>query len=469
MTALWSAGHAAYLVGGCVRDLLAGRAPADWDVGTDARPDRLLALFSSARYENRFGTVGVDAGGMVHEVTTFRADGVYRDHRRPDAVAFAERLEDDLARRDFTINAMALGRDPRPGGSTDVELVDLYGGRDDLAAGVIRAVGDPARRFSEDALRLLRAARLAAQLRFTVESATRAAMAATAGLAAHLSGERVHAELGRLLATPLPSVGLRLLEETGVLAVVAPDLARQRGIPQAKIPSDDLWDHTCRTVDAAPVERPRVRWAALLHDIGKPATFDGDHFVGHEAVGAALAAAWLEALHAPRAEIERVAHLVRQHMFTYEPGWSDAAIRRFIRRVGPEALDDLLVLRAADNVGSGQPADHHHLDELGRRCRAQLAARVALRRGDLAVDGDDLVRVGIPAGPLLGRVLEVLLERVIGDPMLNERARLLELAREVAADLGTAAVSGAPVEGRPPPATPPWSAAGPADERAAGR
>ena len=431
MTALWGAGHAAYLVGGCVRDLLSGRAPADWDVGTDVRPDQLLGLFPAARYENRYGTVGVEADGSVHEVTTFRADGVYRDHRRPDAVAFTDRLEADLARRDFTINAMALGRDPRRDDGAGIELVDLHGGSDDLAAGLIRAVGDPAIRFTEDSLRLLRAARFAAQLGFTVEPDTKAAMAACAALAARLSGERVHAEMGRLLAAPRPSTGLRLLEETGVLAAIAPDLAFQRGIPQAKIPGDDLWAHTCRTVDAVPAGLPRVRWAALLHDIGKPASFADGHFVGHEAVGAELAEAWLEALHAPRADIERIARLIRQHMFAYAPSWSDAAVRRFIRRVGPDAIDDLIALRAGDNVGSGQSAGHDGLDELARRCRDQLAARVALERGDLAVDGDDLARIGIPPGPLMGRVLDGLLDRVIADPMLNDRARLLELAREI--------------------------------------
>ncbi|MCU0483573.1 MAG: HD domain-containing protein [Chloroflexi bacterium] len=435
MTTLWAAGHAAYLVGGCVRDLLAGRVPADWDVGTDARPDRLQALFPAARYENRFGTVGVEAEGSIHEVTTFRADGVYRDHRRPDAVSFADGLEEDLGRRDFTINAMALGRDPRTEGPAAMELVDPFGGRSDLAGRVLRAVGDPETRFSEDALRLLRAARFAAQLGFTVEPATLAAMTACAPLAGHLSGERVHAELGRLLAAPRPSVGLRLLEVTGVLAVVAPELALQRGVPQAKIPGDDLWDHTCRTVDAVPADRILVRWAALLHDVGKPATFADGHFVGHESAGATLAAAWLEGLRAPRAEIDLVVHLVAQHMFAYEPAWTDAAVRRFIRRVGPASLDDLLALRAADNVGSGQPAGNDGLDELSRRCGQQLAARVALRRAELAVDGDDLAGIGIPPGPLMGRLLSELLDRVLADPMLNDRGRLLELAREIAEDV----------------------------------
>ena len=256
----------------------------------------------------------------------------------------------------------------------------------------------------------------------------------------------------RLLAAGRPSIGLRLAEETGLLAVVAPELARQRSIPQAKIPGDDLWDHTWRTTDAsAPFLAdglPLARTAALLHDIGKPATFADGHFVGHDAAGAELAAAWLDGLRAPRAFTARVANLVRHHMFAYSPEWSDAAVRRFIRRVGPADLEDLLDLRAADNVGSGLAANVDDLHELRARCRAQLAAHVALSRGDLAVDGDDLMRaLSLGPGPAVGRMLDELLERVLADPMLNERGRLVALARELAAADGRDAAP--PSEGRP--------------------
>jgi tRNA nucleotidyltransferase (CCA-adding enzyme) len=433
---LRAAGLEAHLVGGCVRDLLRGTAPLDWDVATDARPDRLLALFPGARYENRFGTVAVPLGDGVHEVTTFRRDGTYSDHRRPDDVTFGDTLDEDLARRDFTVNAMAipLDADGLPGA-----VVDRSGGLADLAAGVLRAVGDPGARFREDALRMLRAVRFAATLGFVVEPATRAAMTAEAPLAVHVSGERTFAELMRLLAADRPSVGLRLAEEAGLLAVVAPELARQRGIPQAKTPGDDLWDHTWRTVDAAAPfladGLPLARTAALLHDIGKPATFADGHFVGHDAVGAELAAAWLDGLRAPRAFTARVANLVRHHMFAYAAEWSDAAIRRFLRRVGPADLEDLLDLRAADNVGSGLAPNGDGLHELRARCRAQLAAHVALSRGDLAVDGDDLMRaLSLAPGPVVGRLLDELLERVLADPMLNERGRLVAIAREVAGE-----------------------------------
>lgn len=441
---LHAAGHEAHLVGGCVRDLLRGIPPLDWDVATDARPDRLLALFPGARYENRFGTVAVPLPDGTHEVTTFRHDGTYSDHRRPDDVTFGDTLDEDLARRDFTVNAIALplDADGMPGA-----VADPCDGRADLAAGVLRAVGDPRARFREDALRMLRAVRFAATLGFTVEPATRAAIADEASLAIHVSGERTFVELMRLLAAERPSTGLRLAEETGLLAVIAPELARQRGIQQAKAPGEDLWDHTWRTVDAASRSLvdglPVARTAALLHDVGKPATFADGHFVGHDTVGADLAAAWLDGLRAPRAFTARVAGLVRHHMFSYTPEWSDAAIRRFIRRVGLADLEALLDLRAADNVGSGLPSDVDGLDELRERCRAQVAAHAALERGDLAVDGDDLMRaLTLAPGPAVGRLLDELLERVLADPMLNERGRLLAIAREVAGDAGGVAAGG---------------------------
>ncbi len=432
---LRGAGHEAHLVGGCVRDLLRGVPPLDWDVATDARPDRLLALFPGARYENRFGTVAVPLSDGTHEVTTFRHDGTYSDHRRPDDVTFGDTLDEDLARRDFTVNALAipLDADGKPG-----SVVDRFEGRADLAAGVLRAVGDPATRFREDALRMLRAVRFAATLGFDVEPRTLDAITAEASLAAHVSGERTFAELVRLLGAERPSVGLRLAEETGLLAVVAPELARQWGIPQAKVPGEDLWDHTCRTVDAASPALvdglPQARFAALLHDIGKPATFADGHFVGHDTVGAQLATTWLEGLRAPRSLTARVAALVRHHMFQYSAEWTDAAVRRFIRRVGLADLDALLDLRAADNVGSGLAEDADGLEELRARCHAQVAAHAAFDRSDLALDGDDLMRgLGMAPGPAVGRLLDELLERVLVDPMLNERTRLLALAREIAA------------------------------------
>jgi tRNA nucleotidyltransferase (CCA-adding enzyme) len=432
MARLWEHGHDAYVVGGSVRDALLGREAQDWDLASDARPDRLLAVFPGAVYENQFGTVAVREGGTLHEVTSFRTDHDYADFRRPHRVEFGDDVRLDLARRDFTANAIAWGHDA---GAEASELIDPYHGVADIERRVLRAVGDPGARFGEDALRMVRAVRLAAVLQFSIEPATLAAIRECASLAAHVSGERVSAELEKLLSAARPSTGLRLMAATGLLEVLLPELAAQRGIPQNKIPGEDLLDHTLGSVDAAPADRPVVRLAALLHDIGKPSTVDDGPFRGHEVVGAELAGALLGRLHTPRAVVDRIVHLVRQHMFTYEPNWSDAGIRRFIQRVGVEAIDDLFALRRADNVGSGVPADAHGLAELSDRVDAQIAASVVLDRSRLAIHGDELMaELGIPAGPRLGRILDDLLERVIAEPKLNDRASLLLLAESMLAD-----------------------------------
>ncbi|HVA84831.1 MAG TPA: HD domain-containing protein [Candidatus Saccharimonadales bacterium] len=439
---LWRAGHDAFVVGGSLRDRFIGREPQDWDFTTDAMPERVQAVFPGAVYENRFGTVVIRRDGVEYAITTYRSDHEYADHRRPHRVEFGDSLEVDLARRDFTVNAMAWGR-RRSSAATgtagrlplrsEFELVDPFGGRTDVRARVLRAVGEPASRFEEDALRMIRAVRLAAALDFAIEPATLAAIREKGPLAAYLSGERIAAELERLLRAPRPSVGLRLMEETGLLAVISPELAAQRGIAQNKIEGEDLWDHTLRSVDAPPADRETVRLAALLHDIGKPATASPDgHFPDHETVGAEQAAALLARLHFPRSRQEQVTHLIRQHMFTYEPAWSDAAVRRFIGRVGIRALDDLFELRAADNIGSGLPPNAGRLDELRQRVRQQLDARVALTLADLAVNGTDLLsELGIVPGPEVGRILDSLLEQVIADSSLNDRWTLLTLARSM--------------------------------------
>ena len=433
---LWAAGHAAYVVGGSLRDTLLGRRPTDWDLATDAPPERTQSLFADAVYENQFGTVAVRRDGEEYEITTFRTDHDYADFRRPHRVEFGTSLEADLARRDFTVNAMAWGADPTTEPATarpNPHLVDPFGGRGDVGARLLRAVGDPRKRFAEDALRMIRAIRLATTLEFAIEPETLAAISERAELVAHLSGERIAAELGKLLAAERPSVGLRLLADTGVLVHVSPELAAQRGVTQNKIPGEDLWDHTLRCVDAA-APRPIVRLAALVHDVGKPATAADGHFFGHETVGAEQARALLDRLHEPRIVVDRVGHLVRHHMFRYEPSWSDGAVRRFIAKVGRDAIDDLFALREADNIGSGVPANVDGLDELRARIAAELAAGPILDRSALAVDGNDLMReLGIERGPQLGRILEALLERVIEDPALNDAPTLLLLARDLTA------------------------------------
>lgn len=429
LATLWASGYAAYVVGGSLRDVVLGRTPADWDLASSALPEQVVGLFAGAVYENRFGTVAVRRDDVHFEITTFRTDHDYADFRRPHRVEFGDAIEVDLARRDFTVNAMAWGA--RPGESP--QLVDPYAGLADVERRVLRAVGDPGLRFEEDALRMIRAVRLATTLDFGIEAATMAGIEARAELVAHLSGERIAMELGKLLAAPKPAVGLRMLAQTGLLAYISPDLGAQRGVAQNKIPGEDLWDHTLRAVDAASPERPVVRMAALLHDIGKPATLADGHFPGHDLVGAELAGAFLDRLRWPRVARARVVDLVRQHMWNYEPTWSDAAVRRFIGRIaahGPGTLEQLLELREADNVGSGLPSTAGGIDELRRRVARELAADAVLSRSGLAIDGADLMtELRIEQGPRLGRILDDLVERVITDPALNNRPTLLLLAQ----------------------------------------
>jgi tRNA nucleotidyltransferase (CCA-adding enzyme) len=445
---LRASGHQAYVVGGSVRDHFLGREPVDWDLTTDALPERVVELFPDARYENAFGTVSVGIEPDAHvEITTFRSDHEYADFRRPHRVEFGDRVELDLGRRDFTANAMAWGGAP----GEPPRLVDPYDGRADTERRLLHAVGDPAVRFGEDALRMLRAARLAAVLDFTIEPATLAAIEASADLAKHLSGERIVAELGKLLDAPRPSIGLRILADTGLLDAIAPVLAAQRGIAQNKIPGEDLWGHVVRSVDAtAAADRDRtVRWAALVHDVGKPVTAADGHFYGHDAVGAELAGDLLRGWHAPRETIDDVTHLVRQHMFAYEAAWSDAAVRRFIAKVGPARLDDLFALREADNIGSGVPADAGDLRTLRSRVAAELAANVVLDLSGLAIRGDDLIReLGLAPGPAVGRILHALLERVMTEPSLNRPTTLVALAHELASTMADSAVAST---GRPAP------------------
>jgi tRNA nucleotidyltransferase (CCA-adding enzyme) len=433
LTTLWSAGFAAYVVGGSLRDTLLGRPAVDWDLATSALPEQTQALFAESVYENAFGTVAVGtpdpAVGKV-EITTFRSDHDYADFRRPHRVEFSDSIELDLARRDVTVNAMAWGAQP----GAEPRLVDPHDGQADLATGTLRAVGDPDARFREDALRMVRVVRLAATLGFTIEPATLAAIASNAALVEHLSGERIAIELSKLLDAEQPSVGLRLLDKTGLLDHLAPELAAQRGVPQNKVPGEDLWDHTVRSVDGAVREPARIRVAALLHDIAKPATMADGRFVGHEMLGAEQAREVLDRWRWRVDERDRITHLIRQHMFGYQSTWSDAAVRRFIAKVGRDHVDDLFLLRQADNVGSGREPDAGGLPELRSRVAGELAAGVALDLHGLAIDGRDLMdEFGWQPGPVVGQTLDRLLDRVIGDPNLNTRERLLAVARSIVA------------------------------------
>ena len=432
LAVLAGAGHEASLVGGCIRDRLLGLDVTDWDAATSAHPDQVAALFPGASWENRFGTVTI-LGPPSVEVTSYRAEGAYRDRRRPDEVRFGVSLAEDLSRRDFTINAMAwIPTELESGGG---RLVDPFDGEGDLRQRLLRTVGDPRERFREDALRLVRACRFAGRFEMRIETSTEAAVRELAPSVATVSGERVRDELVRMLTLdPRPSRALILLERLGLMAVLLPELAALRGVPQAKRLPGDALDHTLRAVDAAPLDRdPALRLAALLHDLGKATTLRGGHFIGHEKVGADLAADVLRRLRMPRVLAARIVGAIRLHMYDYDASWTDAAVRRFIRRIHGVDSGLLFGLRRADNIASGvmEEGDRNQA-ELEARIRQQLASAPGLlveRR--LAIDGHDLQReLGLGPGPELGAILEHLTELVLEDPARNEPAILLELARQ---------------------------------------
>ena len=427
---LAAAGYEAYVVGGCVRDALRGVDPHDWDVTTNATPDAIQKVFRRALYLNHFGTVVVREGDHEVEVTTYRIEADYADHRHPTSVAFTDSLHEDLSRRDFTMNAMAW----RPATSDRLgELVDPFGGQKDLEAGVVRAVGEPRERFQEDALRMLRAVRFATLLDFTIDPRTEDAIRVSAPLAKTLSGERIQQEMVKILGAPRPSAAFRKMSDLGLLAVIFPELEIAKTIPQDKAVAQDVFEHSIATCDATPPDDLVLRLAGLLHDIGKPATFADGHFHQHEFVGEAKAREILRRWRFDKETIAQVTHLIRNHMFWYQTEWTGSAVRRFVRKVGLENIPALFALRRADNIGSGARSPRMYaLEALWERVQEEIRTASAFSLRDLAIDGTDVMQaLGIPQGPEVGRILSELFELVTDDPTLNTRERLLELTREV--------------------------------------
>jgi putative nucleotidyltransferase with HDIG domain len=423
---LEEAGYATWAVGGAVRDALIGREPGDWDLTTAARPGDVRRLFRrTVPIGVEHGTVGVvGKDGVMYEVTTFRRD--VETFGRRARVSFADSLEEDLERRDFTINAVAWH-------PTTGELRDPHHGADDLRNGVLRTVGDPAARFAEDRLRVLRALRFAGRFDLRIDPATWSALRASAGELGALSAERVREELYKVLAgQPRASMSLELYRESGVLAALFPELQACVGVEDGQ--GEEVWTHLLRTVDAVSRSGTTLRVAALLHDVGKPRTLrrvDGRvEFPEHAAAGAAIARGLLRRLRASNAETDRVSHLVAQHADV--PGEAAPApeLRRWVRRVGPDYLGDLLRLRFADCRARGAGCDPAPLKALRRRLRRLLAERPPLGVSDLAIGGAELRELGIPAGPLYGEILKDLLERVTDDPTLNRADRLRSLVEE---------------------------------------
>lgn len=432
-------GFAAYLVGGCVRDMLLARTPRDWDITTDATPEQIISLFHNTYCNNPFGTVGVvtesnDPTTAVVEVTPFRAESEYSDNRRPNKVEFGVSLEKDLARRDFTLNAMAYAP------NLD-SFVDPYGGATDLKTGRIRAVGEPHARFNEDALRMLRAVRLATELSFVIDPDTTTAITSNASLLQNISAERIRDEFVRILESPQPFAGIGLLEQLGLLREFLPELREGKGCAQGGTHSYDVFEHLLHTLQAAADKdySLEMRLAALFHDIGKPRTRreGGKHkkytFFGHEVVGARMTSAIMQRMKFPRVTTEKVVKLVRWHMFFADPDEITlAAVRRTIARIGSENIEDLLNLRVCDRIGTGRPKEQPFRF---RKYKAMVdqALRSPLSVGMLALSGDDVMRLtNEPPGKRIGNYLHALLEEVLEDPTKNDKTLLTERVRELA-------------------------------------
>ena len=427
---LEDAGFEAYVVGGCVRDALAGRAVHDYDICTAARPDEVRSALAGCDIRDtglKHGTVTLVLDHEPFEITTFRVDGTYSDGRRPDSVTFTDSVTRDLARRDFTVNAMAYH--PARG------LVDPFGGADDLRAGIIRCVGEPAERFGEDALRILRGMRFASRFGFRVEEKTALAMHALRQSLSNVAAERVRAELeGTLIGGGAADV---LREYTDVLTVVIPEIAPCVGFDQLNpVHPYDVWEHTLHAVDAIDPE-PVLRWTMLLHDLGKPPCFSPEgaglrgHFLGHGLVSARMADVICGRLRFPRALTGEIHALIERHDTAV--GKEDADVRRLLRDIGVTQARRLVKVYIADIAAQSPDWAEPRLSRmrsLGRRVDEIAARGDCFELGTLAVDGGDLIAIGVPPGPAVGQTLRALLERVIDEPALNDRDTLLALAGE---------------------------------------
>ncbi len=435
---LAAAGYKAYLVGGCVRDLYLGREPKDWDIATDAAPEEIQKAFPESVYENTFGTVGVKTGSederlKIIEITTFRSEGRYTDKRHPDEVKFAKTVEEDLSRRDFTINAIAMDLADKK-----EVFIDPYGGEADLKKKIVRTVREPRERFNEDALRLMRAVRFAVELGFEIDHPTLEAVKDQAGLLEMIAKERIRDEFVKITMADRAAEGVIFLEDTGLLKFIIPELREGIGCGQNKHHIYTVFDHNVRALNYTAEKKYSliVRLASLLHDVGKPRSKRGEGpdstFHGHEVVGARMALKIMDRLKFGKEITDKVVHLVRYHLFYYNVGEvTESGVRRFLARVGPENVDDLLKVREADRIGSGVPKAfpyklRHLLFMIDKVKRDPIEPKM------LKLRGDGLMEIlKIEPGPKVGRILAVLLEEVLDDPKRNEKKYLETRAEEL--------------------------------------
>jgi len=457
--ALHDAGFEAYLVGGCVRDTIMERPLKDWDVATNAKPSEVQTLFPDHFCENDFGTVGVkmqkDADGsvgdgndtsekMVVEVTTYRTEFGYSDSRRPDRVEFVATLEEDLRRRDFTMNAIgvkiiAISQESSEESKQiicEAEITDPFFGSQDIHNKIIRAVGNPEERFEEDALRLMRAVRFFAELGFSIETETLDAIRNASSRIAHIAHERVRAEFERILMSDHPSEGIQMLQKTGLLHFIIPELEEGIGMTQNLHHTYTVWEHNLKALETCPSKKLEVRLAALLHDVAKPRTKRGEGkyatFYNHDHVGGRMTGAILRRMRFPQSVVEKAALLVDQHLFYYNVDEvTEAAVRRVIARVGLENIQDLIDVRIGDRLGSGVPkAKPYRLRHFEYMVEKVSKDPISVKQ--LKINGNDIMRnLSLPPGPKIGTILEVLLGEVIEDSSKNTKVFLMQRAQEL--------------------------------------
>ncbi len=422
-------GYEAYLVGGCVRDLFLKAKPKDWDIATNAKPEEIEKLFSKSFSNNKFGTVTVvadskDPSLREIEITPYRIDEKYTDKRHPDKIRWAEKIEDDLARRDFTVNAIAM---------RGKEVIDPFSGKEDLEKGIIKAVRDPKERFSEDALRMMRAVRFATVLGFKIEKKTEKAIKENSSLLKVISKERIRDELMKIIMSERAAQGIELLRKLSLLKYVIPELEEGYKISQNKHHIYDCYEHSIRALDYAAKRgfNKYVRLASLLHDIAKPRVKEGRGeeatFYNHEVVGARVAYKILERLRFPKKDTEKIAKLVRYHLFYYNVGEvSESSVRRLVRKVGLENMEELIQVRMADRIGSGVPkAEPYKLRHL--KYLVEKVSRDPISVTKLKVSGEDVMKmIGIKPGPKIGQILDILLGYVLSDPKKNNKKFLKE-------------------------------------------
>ena len=442
---LEDAGYETYLVGGCVRNILLGMPVKDWDLATIATPEIVQGIFPGSFYNNAFGTVGVpfstenDDEKSYAEVTTFRIEKEYSDFRHPNEVVWGKSLKDDVTRRDFTVNALAL----RLKENSEPELIDLVNGENDLKNKILRAVGNPDERFKEDALRLMRAVRFASQLDFEIEEGTMNAIKNDYLLIGNVSIERIRDELFKILETDRAYEGIMLLDEIGILDLLFPELQKGKGVSQSRPGrhhTTDVFTHNVLSLKETPSKDYIVRLAALFHDVGKPyvATNDDEGFVvfyNHEVVGAKVAKDIAERLKLSNKQKEKIYTLIRWHMFTVDEHITDSAIRRFIRRVGIENVKDMIDLRIGDRLGGGtQTAESWRLRKFKERLEEQLHPPFSIN--DLVVDGNDIMHeLNIQPGRQIGILLKTLFLEVDDDLSKNTREYLIPRINEVAREI----------------------------------